>query len=86
MRRCLVIVPVVVLLFGCDTAGSPDDLVGYTEKKNGETTKVAGILDGFELSRAEAEAIIMAARVRAGWIEADGEAEEAEAAEEAAEG
>jgi N utilization substance protein A len=70
-------------LAGCAT----DDLVGYTEKKNGETTKVAGILDGFELSRAEAEAIIMAARVQAGWIEAAAEAsDEAEAVEEAAEG
>ncbi|MBP0575653.1 hypothetical protein J8J27_33545, partial [Mycobacterium tuberculosis] len=61
----------------------------YTEKKNGETVKTPGILDGFELSRAEAEGIIMAARIKAGWIEA-AEAETAEAdadqAEEAAEG
>ena len=53
-------------LAGCAT----DDLVGWSERKNGETEKHAGILDGFELSRAEAEAIVMAARVAAGWIEA----------------
>ena len=32
----------------------------------------AGILDGFDLSREEAEAIVMQARLKAGWIsEAD---------------
>ena len=53
-------------LAGCAT----DDLVGWTERKNGETTKIAGFLDGIEMSREEAEAIIMDARVKAGWIEA----------------
>ena len=53
-------------LAGCAT----DDLVGWSERKNGETEKHAGILDGFELSRAEAEAIVMAARVAVGWIDA----------------
>ena len=64
-------------LAGCAT----DDLVGWTEKKDGETVKYAGFLDGFELSREEAEAMIMAARVAAGWIEAGAEepATEAEA-------
>ncbi len=64
-------------LAGCAT----DDLVGWTEKKDGETVKYAGFLDGFELSREEAEAMIMAARVQAGWIEAGAEeaAGEAEA-------
>ena len=64
-------------LAGCAT----DDLVGWTEKKDGETVKYAGFLDGFELSREEAEAMIMAARVHAGWIEAPAEepADEAEA-------
>jgi N utilization substance protein A len=67
-------------LAGCAT----DDLVGWTERKNGEVEKNTGILDGFELSRAEAEAIVMAARVAAGWIEAPAEAEaEAEAEDEA---
>ncbi|MGQ0443978.1 MAG: transcription termination factor NusA, partial [Beijerinckiaceae bacterium] len=52
-------------LAGCAT----DDLVGWSERKDGETTKHAGILDGFEISREEAEALIMTARVKAGWIE-----------------
>ena len=34
------------------------------------STRHAGYLDGFDLSREDAEAIIMAARVKAGWIEA----------------
>jgi N utilization substance protein A len=49
-----------------------DDLTGWTERKDGEVVKHAGVLDGFALSREEAEAIIMQARVKAGWItEAD---------------
>ena len=56
----------------------PDDLVGWSEKKDGETTKHDGFFDGIDLSREEAEAMIMAARVRVGWIEAAG-AEEPEA-------
>ena len=53
-------------LAGCAT----DDLVGWSERKDGETKKHAGILDGFEISREEAETLIMTARVKAGWIEA----------------
>ncbi len=53
-------------LAGCAT----DDLVGWTERKDGETVKHAGYLDGMEISRDDAEAMIMAARVHAGWIEA----------------
>ena len=54
-----------------DFAGCvPDDLVGWTEKKDGETIKNTGFFDGLDLSREEAEAMIMAARVQAGWIEA----------------
>jgi N utilization substance protein A len=71
-------------LAGCAT----DDLVGWTERKEGsEPTKHAGFLDGVEISRDEAEAVIMQARVKAGWItEADlaKPAEETEAAEEPA--
>jgi N utilization substance protein A len=51
-------------LAGCAT----DDLVGWTERKDGETVKNPGILDGMELSRDEAESVIMQARVKAGWI------------------
>jgi transcription termination/antitermination protein NusA len=55
-------------LAGCAT----DDLAGWTERKDGEAVRQAGILDGFELSRDEVEAIIMQARLKAGWVsEAD---------------
>ena len=53
-------------LAGCAT----DDLVGWTERKDGETIKNAGFLDGIDVSRDEAEAMIMEARVKAGWVEA----------------
>jgi N utilization substance protein A len=52
-------------LAGCAT----DDLVGWTEKKNGETVKTPGYLDGLEISREEAEAIVMRARVNVGWVD-----------------
>jgi len=55
-------------LAGCAT----DDLAGWTERKDAETTRTPGILDGFDLTREECEAIIMQARLKAGWIsEAD---------------
>ena len=55
-------------LAGCAT----DDLAGWSERKDGESTRHPGILDGFELTREDAESIIMQARVKAGWItEAD---------------
>jgi N utilization substance protein A len=55
-------------LAGCAT----DELVGWSERKDGELTRHAGVLDGFGLAREEAESIIMLARVKAGWIsEAD---------------
>src|ERR1700686_108685 len=55
-------------LAGCAT----DDLAGWTERKDAETTRNPGILDGFDLTREECEAIIMQARLKAGWItEAD---------------
>ncbi|HXW69950.1 MAG TPA: transcription termination factor NusA [Methylocella sp.] len=52
-------------LAGCAT----DDLVGWSERKDGEVTKHPGILDGFEISREEAETLVMTARVKAGWID-----------------
>jgi N utilization substance protein A len=70
-------------LAGCAT----DDLLGFTERKDGENVRTPGILEGFELSPADAEAMIMQARVKAGWItEADLAPKEPEAAptEEAA--
>jgi N utilization substance protein A len=52
-------------LAGCAT----DDLVGWTERGDSGEKKFAGFLSDFGVSREEAEAIIMAARVQAGWIE-----------------
>ncbi len=69
-------------LAGCAT----DDLLGWTERKDGENVRQAGILDGFELSREDAEALIMQARLAAGWItEADLAKPEAPADAEASE-
>jgi len=67
-------------LAGCAT----DDLVGYTEGRGAEAVHHKGYLDGFELSRQEAEAMILAARVKAGWIEPPAEEEETPAEEEPA--
>ncbi|KAB0267946.1 transcription termination factor NusA [Microvirga brassicacearum] len=65
-------------LAGCAT----DDLVGWTEGRGPEATRYSGYLDGFDLSRTEAEAMVMDARVKAGWVEAP-VAVEAEGSEEA---
>ncbi len=51
-------------LAGCAT----DDLAGWTERKDGETSRHAGYLDGFEISREDCESMIMQARLKAGWI------------------
>ncbi len=45
-----------------------DDLVGWNERKDGETTHHAGILESFELSRVEIDEMIMSARLKAGWV------------------
>ncbi|HSB59943.1 MAG TPA: transcription termination/antitermination protein NusA, partial [Methyloceanibacter sp.] len=64
-----------------------DDLLGWNERKDKETIHHEGILDGFNLSKQEIEDLILAARVKAGWIsEADIAPEpEAEADAEASE-
>jgi N utilization substance protein A len=63
-----------------------DELRGSFENKNGERVRVPGALEAFNLSTEEAEALILRARVAAGWIEADEpEAEEAPAEAEAEE-
>ncbi len=51
-------------LAGCAT----DDLLGWYERKDGESVREPGILDGFKMSKEEAEEMIMSARVVAGWI------------------
>jgi len=67
-------------LAGCAT----DDLVGYTERKDGESKREPGFLEGIEISREDAEAMIMQARVKAGWITEADLAPPAEAPAEAA--
>jgi N utilization substance protein A len=65
-------------LAGCAT----DDLVGWSERQDGETIHHRGAFSDLDVSGAEAEAIIMAARIAAGWIEPPSETEEAEETEE----
>ncbi len=45
-----------------------DDLIGWSERKDGEVTKFTGFLDGFNIRKFQAEEMIMTARVKAGWI------------------
>jgi N utilization substance protein A len=58
-----------------DLAGAAtDDLIGYYETVKDaagktERTRIAGALEGFNLTADDANAIIMKARVKAGWIE-----------------
>src|SRR6476620_9008464 len=51
-------------LAGCAT----DDLTGWTERKDGESKHEPGFLDGLDVSREEAESMIMQARLKAGWV------------------
>jgi N utilization substance protein A len=55
-----------------DFAGyAVDDLVGWKERKDGETKVFPGVLASYAVSRADAEQMVMAARVKAGWISED---------------
>nr|WP_295107377.1 transcription termination factor NusA [uncultured Caulobacter sp.] len=78
----------------------PDDMRGWFENKGGERVREPGILESFNLSPEDAEALIMRARIIMGWVEAppepeyeeveeagdfEGEAEEAVAEEAASE-
>ena len=68
---------------GCVT----DDLTGWFETVERKRVRKDGILDGFDISPEEAEALIMSARVKAGWVtqeELDALAAEKAAAEAAA--
>jgi N utilization substance protein A len=53
-------------LAGCAT----DDLVGWNETVNGERKHFAGALESLGVTAEDANAIIMAARIAAGWVEA----------------
>jgi N utilization substance protein A len=59
-----------------DLAGLvPDDLRGWFESKNGERVREPGILEAFSLEAADAELLIMRARIAMGWVEAPPEEE-----------
>ncbi len=45
-----------------------DDLVGWTERQEGETVRFEGTLSGFDLTREEAEHMILSARLQAGIL------------------
>ena len=72
-----------------------DDLAGWSERKDKETIRHDGVLDGFGLTKNQVEDLILAARVKAGWIteadlapepeEVEGEGEEVASAEASAE-
>ena len=67
-------------LAGCAT----DDLLGYYEMKDKERVRVPGALEGFDLTAADANDIIMKARLKAGWVtEEDLKSPEPEAEPEA---
>ena len=69
-------------LAGCAT----DDLLGYFETgKDKERVRVTGALEGFNLTADDANAIVMKARVKMGWIEEEPEIVEEAAEEEATE-
>jgi N utilization substance protein A len=51
-----------------------DELTGWTERKkekDAEPVRHKGILDGFDIGKSEAEALILNARIHAGWIKAE---------------
>ena len=52
-------------LAGCAT----DDLVGWTEREGAEAVRYDGFFEGIEISREDAEALVMRARVLAGWVD-----------------
>ena len=63
-----------------DFAGyAVDDLVGWRERKDGETKFFDGVLSPFDVSRADAEQMVMSARLAAGWITEEDLAGEEEA-------
>src|SRR3989440_4543013 len=51
-------------LAGCAT----DDLFRWSERKDGEKVRHPGALDGFDRAPDDTEALIMQARLKAGWI------------------
>ncbi|RVA25819.1 transcription termination/antitermination protein NusA, partial [Mesorhizobium sp. M7D.F.Ca.US.004.03.1.1] len=67
-----------------DFAGyAADDLTGWKERKDGETKVFPGVLANHGVARADAEQMVLAARLKAGWITEDELAAEEVSADEA---
>ena len=67
-----------------DFAGyAADDLTGWKERKDGETKVFPGVLANHGVTRADAEQMVLAARLKAGWITEDELAAEEVSADEA---
>ncbi|CCV03237.1 Transcription elongation protein nusA (N utilization substance protein A) (L factor) [Mesorhizobium metallidurans STM 2683] len=67
-----------------DFAGyAADDLTGWKERKDGETKVFPGVLANHGVSRADAEQMVLAARLKAGWITEDEVAAQEAPADEA---
>ncbi|MEP3265711.1 MAG: transcription termination factor NusA [Hyphomicrobiales bacterium] len=45
-----------------------DDLLGWTERKDGESKRFPGALESFDITREDADNMIMTARVQVGWV------------------
>jgi transcription termination/antitermination protein NusA len=56
-----------------------DDIRGYFETKNGERVREPGVLEQYALTQEQADALVLNARIAAGWIEAPPEEPEPEA-------
>ncbi|MCG5481043.1 MAG: transcription termination/antitermination protein NusA, partial [Ensifer alkalisoli] len=70
-----------------DFAGcAADDLVGWTERKDGETKRFEGVFSKLDVTREEAEAMIVQARLAAGWITEEDLAKDEDEPIEVAEG
>ncbi len=68
-----------------DFAGlTGDDLRGWFETKGGERVREPGMLESFQLTQEQADALVLNARITAGWIDAP--PEEEAAADQAEEG
>ena len=57
---------------------NPWVIVGWRERKDGETTVHDGVFTPFDVSHADAENMVMAARLKAGWVTEEDLAADAE--------
>ncbi len=66
-----------------DFAGyAVDDLVGWKERKDGETVFFKGVLNDFGITRPQAEEMVVVARLKVGWISEDDLVSEGDSAAE----